>query len=455
MVSIPPPGELGLNIASWRPGQEQAIVEVLAALEKTDTAVLHGPPATGKSLVATAVSRLSGLHTLILTGTKALQARYADPPTSLPTMTGRQNHPCAHVDGVTAADGPYGIGLECPERHTSCVYFGQRDEAIKAPIAVANYALILSDIQGALLADRDLVIADEAHLLEGQAAQYFAVEIDLEMARYGLEGLPTPPTEFTVPAYQSWAETAAPLLDHHVEYHHGRVAARAGHLSAAGLRYVHRLTRLAEAVSQLRELDNTWVPVVGRPDRSGLPKDVTFKPLNVGPLLQRQLWLPDTKRLLMSGSIGDAAGLVSSLGAGDYTEVLIKSIISAERRLIFYQPVADLTDKNYTRAAMAVGRAIEQLAIEFREYKMIVHAVSFDLAGYVEDVLLGHQVFSHTKGNRADVFEGFRRAAPPAVLVSPSGRLWRRLPRRPGESPGSCQSAVLAPGRPVGEGKVR
>ena len=106
------------HVVTWRPGQETAIDETRAAFGEADTVILKAPPGAGKSLIAKAIAQRMDARTVILTGTKALQNRYALEPTLLPIVTGRQNHTWQGVPGATAALAPCVSGYDCPRRIT-------------------------------------------------------------------------------------------------------------------------------------------------------------------------------------------------------------------------------------------------------------------------------------------------------------------------------------------------
>ena len=309
---MPIPNELGIDISAWRPGQEDIIQQIVLGLQEVDTVIVDAPPAVGKTVIAVAAASVLGLRTLFMTGTKALQKQYGDAPTSLPIVTGRDNHPCTYIVGVSAALGPCQWWSECPDRHGPCPYFQQRDFAIGAPMAVANYALVLSDPDGIFLEGRDLIIADECHMLEGLGAQYLGVEVDLEMAEKWSEN-PTPlPAETTSHAYRGWAEASYKALCEACDYQEGRVEERNGKIRSKGLEFIKRLSRLRDAVARLLNIDESWVPKISERDLEGRPKTLLFVPTDLAPLIQNHLWQPGVKRILMSGSIGDVDALATA-----------------------------------------------------------------------------------------------------------------------------------------------
>lgn len=166
------------------------------------------------SALGVAVARLLGLSTLILTGTKALQAAYGISPTSIPMVTGRPNHRCYLIPGIMANEGPCRIGFECPHRHGSCPYFQQRDRGLEADIVVANYAVALVDPEGSLFEGRDLIICDEAHLLESQLAEHLGIELSGDLARFEGFGLLDLPSSWSRESLMDWGASArGPLSD--------------------------------------------------------------------------------------------------------------------------------------------------------------------------------------------------------------------------------------------------
>lgn len=420
MDEVPAPKELGLDLPAWRPGQAEAISQILDALEDVDTVVVDGPPGTGKSVIANAAAIRSGLRTLFLTGTKALQSRYSGPPTSLPTAVGRANYPCALVFGATAAEGPCAFNYECPERF-SCEYVLQRNNALAAPIAVVNYALAMSDPNGIFLNERDLLVLDECHLLEGQAADHFAIRLDLEMAQAGLEGLPPLPSDSSVDSYRRWAEEIRPRFEEELILQEAHIEAREGAIRKFGMVYIRRLSQLCEALERLFHIDDTWIPFSSNINVKGVTRTQVFKPTDVALLLQSRLWRPGVKRILMSGSIGDAEALIKAVGAGKYRLVTVSSSIHPRQRPIVYWPRANVTNHTWGQSIISIAEALDRLIDKHSDCKGIVHTTSGELADRVQKLMKhGHIVFMHGTQNRAHVFEDFRAAPPPAVLISPS-----------------------------------
>lgn len=85
------------------------------------------------------------------------------------------------------------MGAKCPF-YSKCFYQAARRNADHAQILVVNHALLMSDLAlraagASVLPDYDLAIIDEAHTLEGVAAEHFGAEVSDSQVRYLLNSL--------------------------------------------------------------------------------------------------------------------------------------------------------------------------------------------------------------------------------------------------------------------------
>jgi len=85
------------------------------------------------------------------------------------------------------------MGIKCP-LYAKCFYQAARRAAEQAQILVVNHALLMSDLAlraggAAVLPDYDYAVIDEAHTLEGVAAEHFGAEISDSQVRYLLQSL--------------------------------------------------------------------------------------------------------------------------------------------------------------------------------------------------------------------------------------------------------------------------
>jgi Rad3-related DNA helicase len=133
------PAELGLpeKFDQFRPCQVEA-VEWAADQERRRFVGLGLPPGSGKSLIAAALAKVTGMRTAVLTATKALQEQYAADFLDLVDIRGKANYRCADKANVSCRFGAHegcrlagGLG---------CGYEEARARARKAQVVVTNYA---------------------------------------------------------------------------------------------------------------------------------------------------------------------------------------------------------------------------------------------------------------------------------------------------------------------------
>jgi len=275
-------------------------------------------------------------------------------------------------------------------------------------------AMALADPTGALLADRRLVIVDEAHLLEDHAADYLGIRLSLSSPYYVSLGLSAPPRSDILGPYLEWSASCLSVLEHIDETVREKTAGSDGKIGFKQLQTMRGLGDLYETVARLNSIDDSWT--VERQNET-----VLFKALNVGPLLQEALWSHTSKRLLMSGSFVDIPLYAGRLGITDLGLVTAPSVIPAYQRPIKIKGVVAVNHRNTDQAAPLLAAEIDRIIGLNPGSKGIVHTASFNLAEKIHQNLEHkHLVFLHQGGKREQVIQQFRSAKAPAVLFSPS-----------------------------------
>ena len=129
-----------LHFRKLRPQQEEVLERLMASTHRVDVAAL--PTGTGKSLLAIAYARMTGLPAVVLTSTRALQDQYAlDFPAPLTyDVRGMGNYPCRALDTGSCDVGPCLDGEACVWREAGCAYYDRIRRAAAHPIVVTNYA---------------------------------------------------------------------------------------------------------------------------------------------------------------------------------------------------------------------------------------------------------------------------------------------------------------------------
>lgn len=168
------------------------------------TAVLQAPTGVGKSLIASCYFRQAaalGQTVHLITAQKQLQKQYAEifKPPEVEMMMGRSNYPCSfEPDRGTDASKGYcrriehaalipdclkfgtveeALRFELPPSAHNCPYFEQLTKCLKAPVALHNFHSFLFQQRLGRFGERDLMIIDEAHNVEGVLLQFVQVVI--------------------------------------------------------------------------------------------------------------------------------------------------------------------------------------------------------------------------------------------------------------------------------------
>lgn len=200
----PSPKQLGFNPTKypiWRQGQLESSIQAIEDLKSVDASVIKAPVGSGKTLIAGSVARIflkEAKHfsdkeipkVVILTGTKNLQDQYerdwAGSAFGFYSIKGANNYDClalkrkefnADIQRKFANStiftpkcdhAPCVTGIHCLRKENgSCLFYGPNgalDIARSSSVVITNYALWMTGALG----KADLIICDEAHLLESE-----------------------------------------------------------------------------------------------------------------------------------------------------------------------------------------------------------------------------------------------------------------------------------------------
>lgn len=189
------PIELGLpnKFGDFREIQVEAIEQVLEGEKRVQGLCL--PTGAGKSLVAMAIAKATGLRTAILTSTKGLQTQYlADYSESgLVDIRGKANYACADLKNLSCRWGEVeGCRFAKMGGHT-CTYEAERWTAKQSQIVLTNYAYwVRVNMKGAGIQYTDaearsynsgaanpveLLVLDEAHRAMEELSKCLSVQV--------------------------------------------------------------------------------------------------------------------------------------------------------------------------------------------------------------------------------------------------------------------------------------
>lgn len=448
-VMMPPPVELGLpaKFRGWRPKQAEAVIAAIECDKRFP--VMCMPTGSGKSLTYMAVAAMTGYRTLILTSTKGLQDQLISDFTEMGAfdVRGMANYPCEYEiakdklagkivkidmfnrfkDGTPTCDiGPCLGGMKCQFRDDGkCHYFSAVAAAAQSKVVITNYAYWMAVNQRADVDERkglgkfDLLVLDEAHDAPEQLGNYLGVEVTMNQVE-GLLHKEWPRDHSDWERWRSWAKEMAKVaagvaaeLEDDVK---GGVATR------GQLKDFKEASRLASNLARIGEAKGTaWVTHMARVGRN---KHLTLHldPVWPGEYAEKHLFCAIPHIILTSATIRPKTlDLLGIIDGKDVSFVEYPSTFPVERRPVMWVPTIRV-DKRTTNDEMRIWVAkIDQIIGKRLDRKGIIHTVSYARVDLIKQWSKYRDImFTHETATTRDVVADFKKAAAPAVLVSPS-----------------------------------
>lgn len=345
--------------------------------------IVSAPTGIGKSYVAKAVADSLGTS-FIVTSTRQLQDQYLRDFPEIRRIKGMSNFECHQLmekSGVTLRSRAMAKGLTCDrgqcvtksgskivatceyktagEHGRQCVYYKQKEDGLRFHQTVLNYAMYFqlkkyqSDIEGV---DRDTVVFDEAHTIEGEVVRFigydvrgsYLMEAGLDQRDYDLES-----TGGMVDLLGALREAYGRLIQQRSSDTN----------TAAGVMALQRISRRFEGVTNIRKEVNAGRNnfIVQEPefDRRGELSRVSIVPLDISGYV-RDLFDSDVQ-VFMSATI-DKENFSRMMGMGEcgYIDVS-KSPFPAENRRVNFLDVARLSSKSPESDEIRVAQMIDSV----------------------------------------------------------------------------------------------
>lgn len=407
-------------------------MEKIISLFMTKKFVLANlPTGAGKTIVATAVQRLLGVPAVHLTHTISLQEQYQKTMPWALVVTGRANHECLLPgpmdEKVTARDAPCTSAKFACEyiKPDGCSYYKMLFSAKGYEQVILNYAyatrIIPAPYMRRLRQDeedgptpnpfhRPFLVCDEADLAE--PALVDAARITFSRRRWKEElGIDLPPS-VEVETWKQWAQDSRFEIEHLVK---GKIAVLED--NAEGVKQKTRLLNMLEVVGRMSTInENEWIIQ----EDSG---NLDIRPL-WGRSVSKSLFLPFSKVLLMSGTLGPPDLLCKKLGIEekDMGYIEAPSTFPVEVRPVKYWPVVKLNRFSKEEDYERLTSAIQFLANNHPDRKGIIHSGSFHLAKEIYGRLRDDPRFYYHEGGgeRSKALTRFVEAEEPLVLITPS-----------------------------------
>jgi Rad3-related DNA helicase len=412
------PQDIGLpaKFRSWRPGQLLALDR---GLTSTKRFMAHSmPTGEGKGGLAVGTAMLMAKRTCFLTSTKGLQDQYQDEFHSigLCDMRGRNNYPCSGKGSETCEEGQYTCRRNCNS------YEKARDRMIESSLVVSNYSyFMLSNLYGRGMGEFDLLVCDECHDVPDEICSAMAVTVSYAEAQK--IQIRFPQGEAPISSWWAWAKDvgkkAIQILED-IKLQAEADISDKGHVhpsTAADHRFWTKISH--KCISILAsEGDLEWIV-----ERTG--DGYKLEPIWAHQYAQKILFMQIPKIILISATM--VKKTISLLGIPDDQIDFYEyhSSFPARRSPVYYwegQPLLRLDHKTPPHMFAQYMARIDNFLRTRQDRKGIIHSVSYDRARQISDISeFGHTFITPQSGREtAQKVEQFKKADPPATLVSPA-----------------------------------
>lgn len=426
--------------SDFRTGQAEAIQFALDSPKKI--VVIEAATGSGKSLIAMASGAAVGEVTCLV-HSKILQTQYTDDFPEARSLFGRANYDCLQTPGNSCEDctsNEYGI---C--RHhlaykkitkneydndlsEPCPYKIQKFKVLSSRYRILNYDYFLSETNYiGNFSGQEFVVIDEADSLEATLISFVTLTFTkYALRRIGMDeqaGALKMTSKFKDSLINSWKDFGQTALV--------RVNAIIGKINAvikaagkditpqteSAMKELKRIVRLKEKINLfLNNVDDTWM-LDNQEDK------LIFRPLWLTPeMAEKFLWQHGKKFVLMSASFYPRPILAKTLGLDidDIDYHMIPSQFPVENRPVYVVPVANLTAKTMPTEIPKLIPAIRSIVDSRPNVKILVHAVSYNLANKIFEMLNNPRCIIHNGQDKQAVIDTFKESSLPQILISPS-----------------------------------
>jgi ATP-dependent DNA helicase DinG len=298
---------------------------------------------------------------------------------------------------------------------TPCQYYHQLNVALTSSHSIFNYSMLLSLLPTKKFLSRELLISDEAHLLEREIVGFTGISISKRWKRY----LPN----FKIVDYgyeiDKWISFLIELQKQMLDLT-GNVSEE---LAVEAITDTQKLTR---TIDDIRSNPKNWIVSEIKKENNEVTR-VELKPLDVSPYCKGVFEKCD-KTLMMSATILDSKTFCQSLGLA-YDEVKLIHVGSdfpVQNRPIYPLNTAYLNSNSLQQQEIQIkiARAVDNLMTLHENHKGIVHTTSYKQIDFIKEnisqVNKSRLLETNPERQRDEVIAEHVNSTKPTVLISPS-----------------------------------
>lgn len=407
-------------------GNQSWVLEEIAKVivdPKIKFVVVQAPTGSGKSPLAMSIAR-SVDSAYIATANKNLQDQYSrDFAQYLADLRGRVNYPCCRFPGFNCADSPCrktAQGRQKCAEAKGCDYHVAVATATKAPISLLNFSAALAFLNYHPNFDkRDVLIVDEAHLIEDQLTAFieFSVEAaDLIKLGIMLHGDRIPQLG-TPLSYVPWVERMLANCE----------MIEAGKSFTGNYQDFESVKRKLEVLKAELQADaNNMIMEQTTSKMPGSLAKISFRPLDISRHAKDRLFKYGEKVVLMSATIINFPSFIRALGIEPEEAAFIDvpSTFPKENRPIHKAYAGELTYHSRDWALPKFAQVVAAVMNRHANEKGIIHIPSYDIGDKLFAMLPGSVadriLYPRKAGDQAQALVEHNESSKATVLMSPS-----------------------------------
>ena len=301
-----------------------------------------------------------------------------------------------------------------------CQYYHQMNIALAASNSVLNYAMFLAIINKNL-PSRELLVLDEAHLLETEIVKFIGISISRKKWRkYILDlKIDNQGDKYDVRRWLEFIESLKEkLLDSKT-----KIPSDNKELLVDAQQDIEKLDTTVESISANT---SNWIVSEIKTEGNDII-NVELKPLDVSPYC-KEVFTKCGKTLMMSATILDAKTFCKTIGISfdDVKVIRVGSDFPLKSRPIQPRNVAYLNynelQKNEVKTAIASG--IDRIMTFHKQHKGIIHTTSYEQLNFIRETISKENrrrlLETDPQVQRDEIIEEHFKTTKPTVLISPS-----------------------------------
>lgn len=394
---------------------------------------LELPVGGGKSPIGVTYSRYltqgSG-NSYILTPQRILQEQYENSfkKNILYSLYGKSNYPCVPKETNCS------VGSKTKPACDNCPHRKALKAATMSPNLVMNYTLALLHFAYLpIFGKRDLIVLDEAHVLEQHLTEFQTVTVTSSKAKR--LALTWTPKKDLVEAYDWLVDVYQPALINKLEHLEDICAPL---LNSPNLNPDEKelLKELEELQDDAERIEILLIDPIDDIKRKYIlvndKNKFQFKHLFAKDQFEHILDPKADKFLFMSATLPNAKEYCNDLGidVNEAAFISLPSEFDADNRPVYFMPQmkmnASWIEDNKENDRNKLLKKIKEILVMHEDDSGVIHTGNFMIAEWLVKELSGninHKIFNHnpsTKMDRNLVIEAFMDSRVPSILISPS-----------------------------------